>query len=38
MTRPIPLIIREAGEARSVRVTVPAEQLPVLDEVTGPPW
>jgi hypothetical protein len=32
------LITREAGAARSMRVTVPAEQLPTLDEVAGPPW
>lgn len=32
------LLTREPGVARSVRVVVPAEQLPELDEVAGPPW
>jgi DNA-binding MarR family transcriptional regulator len=32
------LITREPGVARSIRVTVPAEQLPELEEVAGPPW
>jgi hypothetical protein len=32
------LITREPGVARSVRVAVPAERLPELDEVAGPPW
>ncbi len=31
-------ITREPGVARSVRVAVPAEQLPELEEVAGPPW
>jgi DNA-binding MarR family transcriptional regulator len=32
------LITREPGVARSIRVAVPAEQLPELEEVAGPPW
>jgi hypothetical protein len=32
------LITREAGVARSMRVAVPAEQLPELEETDGPPW
>lgn len=32
------LITREPGVARSVRVAVPVEQLPDLEEVAGPPW
>lgn len=32
------LITREPGVARSIRVAVPVEQLPELDEVAGPPW
>lgn len=32
------LITREAGVPRSMRVAVPVEQLPDLEEVTGPPW
>ncbi len=32
------LITREQGVARSIRVTVPAERLPELEEVAGPPW
>lgn len=32
------LITREPGVARSVRVAVPTEQLPELEEVAGPPW
>jgi hypothetical protein len=32
------LITREPGVARSVRVIVPADQIPPLEEVEGPPW
>ena len=32
------LITREAGVARSMRVAIPAESLPELDDVAGPPW
>ncbi|HEX4608305.1 MAG TPA: helix-turn-helix domain-containing protein [Urbifossiella sp.] len=32
------LITREPGVARSVRVTVPVDQIPPLAETTGPPW
>lgn len=32
------LITREPGVPRSMRVAVPAERLPELDEVAGPPW
>lgn len=32
------LITREPGVARSMRVAVPAERLPDLEEVAGPPW
>ena len=32
------LITREPGVARSVRVAVPAELLPELEDVAGPPW
>jgi DNA-binding MarR family transcriptional regulator len=32
------LITREPGEARSIRVAVPEEQIPELEDVEGPPW
>jgi hypothetical protein len=32
------LITREPGVPRSVRVAIPAERLPELEEVAGPPW
>lgn len=32
------LVTRERGVPRSVRVTVPEEDLPPLQEVRGPPW
>lgn len=32
------LITREEGVARSVRVAIPAEALPELEDVAGPPW
>ncbi len=32
------LITREAGVARSVRVAIPAEALPELEDVAGPSW
>jgi repressor LexA len=32
------LITREPGGARSVRVAIPVEQIPELEDVEGPPW
>ena len=32
------LIEREPGVARSIRVVVPEDQIPPLEEVAGPPW
>ncbi len=32
------LITREPGVGRSVRVAVPADRLPPLEDVDGPPW
>lgn len=32
------LVTREEGVARSVRVAIPAEALPELEDVAGPPW
>ena len=32
------MISREPGVARSVRVQIPAEELPELEDVPGPPW
>src|SRR6476620_9038809 len=32
------LLTREPGVARSARVAIPADQLPPLEEVNGPPW
>lgn len=32
------LVTREPGVARSLRVAIPADVLPELDEVDGPPW
>jgi len=32
------LITREAGVPRSMRVAIPTEQLPELEDVAGPPW
>jgi Mn-dependent DtxR family transcriptional regulator len=32
------LVTREPGVARSVRVAVPEEGIPPLEEVAGPPW
>ena len=32
------LITREPGVARSMRVAIPAEQLPELEATDGPPW
>ncbi|MBN9121402.1 MAG: MarR family transcriptional regulator [Planctomycetes bacterium] len=32
------LITREPGVARSIRVAIPAEQLPELEATDGPPW
>lgn len=32
------LVTRDEGVARSVRVAIPAEALPELEDVAGPPW
>ena len=32
------MINREPGVARSVRVTIPPEKLPELEDVSGPAW
>ncbi len=32
------LITRQPGVARSIRVVVPKEQIPGLEDVAGPPW
>lgn len=32
------LVTREPGVARSVRVSIPEEGIPVLEKVEGPPW
>ncbi len=32
------LVTREPGVARSVRVAVPEEEIPPLEDVAGPPW
>jgi repressor LexA len=32
------LITREPGVARSARVTIPADEIPDLEAVEGPPW
>ena len=32
------LVTREPGVARSVRVAIPEEQIPELEDVEGPPW
>ena len=32
------LITREPGVPRSIKLVVPAEQLPDLEAVDGPPW
>jgi hypothetical protein len=32
------LVTREAGVPRSVRVAIPEEEIPKLEEVQGPPW
>ena len=32
------LIAREEGVPRSVRVAIPAESLPELEDAAGPPW
>jgi hypothetical protein len=32
------LVTREPGVARSIRVAIPVEQLPVLDDTDGPLW
>jgi hypothetical protein len=32
------LVIRTPGVARSIRVTIPAEKIPALEDVEGPAW
>ena len=32
------LVTREAGVARSIRVAIPEEEIPNLEETEGPPW
>jgi hypothetical protein len=32
------LVTREQGVPRSVQVTIPAEEVPPLEDVAGPPW
>jgi hypothetical protein len=32
------LIAREPGVARSARVVIPEEEIPMLEPVEGPPW
>ena len=32
------LVAREPGVARSVRVAIPDEDVPALEEVRAPPW
>ena len=32
------LVTRESGVARSIRVAIPEEEIPKLDETAGQPW
>jgi hypothetical protein len=32
------LVTREPGVARSIRVAIPAEEIPALEDVEGQPW
>ena len=32
------LVTRERGVPRSVRVAIPEEEVPALEDVEGPPW
>lgn len=32
------LVTRESGVARSIRVAIPEEEIPKLEETDGPPW
>ena len=32
------MISRDSGVARSVRITIPTEELPELEDVAGPAW
>ena len=32
------LVTRDPGMARTVRVAIPVEEIPVLEDVAGPPW
>lgn len=32
------LITRQAGKPRTIRVAIPKEEIPELEDVEGPPW
>ncbi len=32
------LITREPGQSRTIRVAIPKEEIPELEDVEGPPW
>ncbi|MBM4071979.1 MAG: MarR family transcriptional regulator [Planctomycetes bacterium] len=32
------LVTREPGVARSIRVAVPEQEIPAIEETEGPPW
>jgi len=32
------LIERKQGVARSIRVTAPVDEIPMLEDIEGPPW
>jgi Mn-dependent DtxR family transcriptional regulator len=32
------LVTREPGVARSIRVAIPEDEIPKLEETDGPPW
>ncbi len=32
------LVTRESGVARSIRVAIPDEEIPALEQGDGPPW
>ncbi len=32
------LVTRETGVARSIRVTIPVDEIPALEEMEGVPW
>ena len=31
-------LTRQPGQARSIRVAIPKEEIPELEDVEGPPW